>query len=163
MIYFTADQHFGHNNIIKLCDRPFSSIEEMDNELISRWNNRITNDDTVYVLGDFAWRRGKEYADKLLGKKIFLLGDHDKQITGERLMIVKLENVWFTLCHWPLYSWNKQYYGAIHLHGHNHNNPIEIKENRINVGVDVWNFQPVNIEEIFDYAGKMKIEDFNIE
>lgn len=148
MIYFTADQHFGHANVIKLCNRPFDNVQEMDNAIISYWNETVKRNDTIYVLGDFAWKRGQEYAKKLNGNKIFLIGDHDKQMTGERLMIVKLQDVWFTLCHWPLYSWNKQYYGAINLHGHNHNNPIEPKKNRINVGVDVWNFRPVSIDEI---------------
>lgn len=152
MIYFTADLHLAHKNVIRLCDRPFSSIEEMDEKLISNWNSIITNNDTIYVLGDFAWKRAKEYESKLLGNKIFLIGDHDKQLSGERMIITQLEGRWFTLCHWPLYSWNKQYYGAIHLHGHNHNNPIEPKENRINVGVDVWDFYPVSISKIFEVS-----------
>jgi calcineurin-like phosphoesterase family protein len=150
MIYFTADQHFGHENILKLCNRPFSTIAEMDNALIANWNNVVSKNDTIYILGDFSWRNGQKYAIKLNGNKIFLMGDHDKQITGERLSILKINNIWFTLCHWPLHSWNKQYYGSIHLHGHIHNNPIEPKPNRINVGVDVWDFAPVSIDTILD-------------
>lgn len=152
MIYFTADHHFSHDNIRKHCGRPFASVEVMDELLTIYWNETVKPKDTIYILGDFAWKRGLEYAKKLNGNKIFLVGDHDRQITGERLMIVKLEDVWFTLCHWPLYSWNKQYYGAIHLHGHNHNKPIEPKKNRINVGVDVWDFRPVSIEDILRVA-----------
>ena len=148
MIYFTADHHFGHKNIIHLCNRPYLSVEEMDAILIDSWNKVVSKNDTIYVLGDFAWKNGKRYASQLNGNKIFLVGDHDKQITGEKLMIVQLQGRWFTLCHWPLYSWNKQYYGSIHLHGHVHNNPIEPKQNRINVGVDVWNYTPVSIEQI---------------
>jgi calcineurin-like phosphoesterase family protein len=150
MIWFTSDQHFGHENILKLCNRPFLTIAEMDNALIAIWNNVVSKNDTIYILGDFSWRNGQKYAIKLNGNKIFLMGDHDKQITGERLSILKINNIWFTLCHWPLHSWNKQYYGSIHLHGHIHNNPIEPKPNRINVGVDVWDFAPVSIDTILD-------------
>ena len=150
MIWATSDHHFGHKNILHLCNRPFSTIEEMDEALIANWNNTVSKTDTIYILGDFAWRNGQSYVKRLNGNKIFLLGDHDKQITGDRLLIVKLQDVWFTLCHWPLYSWNKQYYGSIHLHGHIHNNPIEPKQNRINVGVDVCDFMPISIDTIID-------------
>ena len=52
MIYFTADTHFGHNNVIQFCDRPFASVEEMDEAMIQNWNERVTGNDTVYILGD---------------------------------------------------------------------------------------------------------------
>lgn len=52
MIYFTADTHFGHCNVIRFCDRPFASAEEMDEAMIQNWNERVTGNDTVYILGD---------------------------------------------------------------------------------------------------------------
>ncbi|OUN81344.1 hypothetical protein B5G06_10770 [Flavonifractor sp. An52] len=52
MIFFTSDLHLGHENCIRLCNRPFSSIEEMDETLIENWNRKITGKDTVYILGD---------------------------------------------------------------------------------------------------------------
>ena len=51
MIFFTADTHFGHNNVIRFCDRPFSSAAEMDEVMIRNWNARVTGGDTVYILG----------------------------------------------------------------------------------------------------------------
>ena len=60
-IYFISDIHFGHTNILKLSKRPFESIEEMDNHIINEWNNRVTDDDIVYIIGDF-WYRGKDNA-----------------------------------------------------------------------------------------------------
>ena len=52
MVFFTADLHIGHANIIKLNKRPFKTIEEMDNALIDNWNAKVTPNDTVYILGD---------------------------------------------------------------------------------------------------------------
>lgn len=81
MIYFTADLHFGHNNILKLCNRPFKSIDEMDETLINNWNNKVKNNDTVYILGDLIWERCDplKYLDKLHGKKVLIMGNHDKK------------------------------------------------------------------------------------
>jgi len=53
MIYFTSDHHFGHENIIKYCHRPFESVKEMNQEMIWQWNNVVASDDIVYHLGDF--------------------------------------------------------------------------------------------------------------
>ena len=52
MIYFTADTHFGHINVIKLCNRPFATIDEMNEKMIENWNAKVTNGDTIYILGD---------------------------------------------------------------------------------------------------------------
>jgi calcineurin-like phosphoesterase family protein len=56
VIYFTADLHLGHANIINHCDRPFSSVEEMDEHLINAWNSRVRPNDTVYIIGDLIFR-----------------------------------------------------------------------------------------------------------
>ena len=82
MIFFTSDLHFGHRNIIRLCNRPFSSIEEMDNLLIQNWNHKVNRNDTVYILGDLMFRNEKppeEYLRQLKGKKHLLVGNHDRQ------------------------------------------------------------------------------------
>ena len=64
MILFTSDLHLGHKNILKLCNRPFSSIEEMDATLIENWNKKVHKNDQVYILGDLMYRNEKppEYA-----------------------------------------------------------------------------------------------------
>ena len=77
MIYFTSDLHFGHENCIRLCNRPFTSIEEMDELLIQNWNRKVTGNDKVYILGDFIYRSKKppeEYLRRLRGKNILSLG-----------------------------------------------------------------------------------------
>ena len=80
MIYYTAYLHLGHENIIKMCDRPFLSIEEMNAALIDNWNSVVSNDDTVYILGDFIYRSsisGKVYLRQMKGKKHLIIGNHD--------------------------------------------------------------------------------------
>lgn len=150
--WFTSDQHLDHKNILRYCGRPFKDVREMNRVIIDRWNKCISKDDTVYVLGDFAWKDPRPFIEQLNGNKIFVPGGHDKKIPGSPLLEVRINGIWFILCHYPLYSWNREYYGSIHLHGHIHNIPIEYKRNRINVGVDVWNFYPVSMEQITDFA-----------
>ena len=79
MTYFTSDQHFGHYNIIRLCDRPFKTQEEMDEVLFSKWNSKIKDNDTVYILGDLFFRAAKvEPILKVLkGHKHLIVGNHD--------------------------------------------------------------------------------------
>ena len=79
MIYFTADTHFGHENVIRFCDRPFSSANEMDEAMIANWNARVKGDDTVYVLGDMFFRstNAETILQRLKGKKRLIVGNHD--------------------------------------------------------------------------------------
>ena len=84
MIWFTADQHFGHANIIKFTNRPFADVDEMDKHLIDRWNSSVASADTVYHLGDFTLgvvTRARHYFSQLNGK-IYVLGNdwhHDRR------------------------------------------------------------------------------------
>ena len=56
MIYFTADAHFGHANIIKMCERPHPDVETMNESMIAAWNERVHGNDTVYIVGDLFFR-----------------------------------------------------------------------------------------------------------
>lgn len=78
--FIISDTHFNHENIIKYCNRPFSSVEEMDKALIKNWNETVSNKDTVLHLGDVGLGNKeyiKEIIGKLNGKKILILGNHD--------------------------------------------------------------------------------------
>lgn len=79
--WFTSDQHFGHRNIITYCGRPFADVEEMNAELVRRWNDVVEVGDTVYVLGDFAMGllgQTLPFARQLTGNKILVPGNHDR-------------------------------------------------------------------------------------
>lgn len=79
MIYFTSDLHFGHRNVMNYCNRPFSSLEEMHQYIIETWNNTVTSEDTVYMLGDFSLN--PKWSDQIVpllnGTKILIPGNHD--------------------------------------------------------------------------------------
>lgn len=79
MIFFTSDHHFSHANIIRYCNRPFASAEEMNQELISRWNQTVSPDDTVYYLGDFSLSLDavESITPYLHGRKLLIMGNHD--------------------------------------------------------------------------------------
>ena len=148
--FFTSDTHFNHANVIKYCARPFGSIEEMNREMIARWNAVVGPEDTVYHLGDFAMGKPSEWPGflrQLTGaKKILIRGNHDR---SRRQMLEggftevheKLEWEGWLLQHHPINTPRKLLCGHIHE-----------KWRRIgwiiNVGVDVWDFTPRTIEEL---------------
>jgi calcineurin-like phosphoesterase family protein len=83
--WFTADLHLGHANIIRYCDRPFASAEEMDEGLIERWNDVVADADTVWVLGDVALGRidhSLSLVGRLNGRKVLVAGNHDRCWAG---------------------------------------------------------------------------------
>lgn len=86
MIFFTSDWHVGHENAIHYCNRPFASLAEMEDELVSRWNRRINATDTVYVLGDLALcsiQRTEPIVKRLNGVKYLIKGNHDSYSDGQ--------------------------------------------------------------------------------
>jgi len=162
-IFFTADQHFGHANIIKHAKRPFADVTEMDHRLIDAWNARVTNRDLVYHLGDFAWRTGKvaAYAKQLKGAIILIRGNHDPKLgsINARMPVVHDvrmirapppdgHEIW--LSHYAHRVWPKSGHGSYHLYGHSHgglpDNPHALS---MDVGVDTRpDFAPYSLDEI---------------
>lgn len=81
MILFTADLHLGHTGIISLTNRPFSSVQEMDEVLLRNWNEKVHKNDTVYILGDLFFRNtvpASDYLEEMRGTKHLIIGNHDK-------------------------------------------------------------------------------------
>ena len=168
-IFFISDTHFGHKNIIKYEDRPFENIEEMDNEMINNWNKTVDKSDSVYILGDFCFA-DKNYAinilNKLNGQKFLIKGNHDSIIKDKEVAskfgwikdyyVLKNDKLKFVLFHYPIQVWDCKHHCSIHLYGHVHSNKdnhhplLENLENAYNVGVDVNNFAPIEINEILE-------------
>jgi calcineurin-like phosphoesterase family protein len=149
MEWITADTHFGHENIIKYCQRPFSSVEEMDAELIRRWNERVSPKDIVYHLGDFTLKKSAdEYLDQLQGKIRLVPGSHDywlkhvdlQKYKGKLEILplyttIRCMGKKMVLCHYPMRSWDSSHYGSFHLHGHSHGTILNA-DKFYDVGVD---------------------------
>lgn len=160
MIYFTADLHLGHANIIKYCQRPFECVEEMNEILIGNWNSVVKPIDTVYVLGDFAMGDPKPYLKRLYGDIYLIPGDHDRtdKWPGPATTVlpkIYRYGIWdqlVVLCHYPILAWPRSHYGAWHLHGHCHEGTLPYVPGKIiNVGVDLECFRPVSWPEVVQY------------
>ncbi|MCL2110841.1 MAG: hydrolase [Clostridiales bacterium] len=181
-IYFTADLHFGHENAIRHSRRPFESIEEMDAALIQNWNETVSADDEVYILGDFTLKPAEiahNYLSMLNGRKYYIRGNHDRflkriDMYGDHFEWVKDYHVlrhegrMFVLFHYPIAEWDGYFRGSIHLHGHVHNGTpgplgrlhvphgsekhFAVGELAYDIGVDAMGFRPVSIDEIIARA-----------
>ena len=172
-VYFTSDLHFGHKNIIRYDHRPFSSVQEMDTELILRWNNKVKDEDLVYILGDVSWYnhfKTCELLDQMKGKKCLIQGNHDrfnKDVLSRFIDVrpyaeLKMSGNRIILCHYPIMFFNVQHHGAYMFYGHVHNSYEwtlleQMREkflktgkpcNMYNVGTMLWNYEPVSFEEI---------------
>lgn len=160
-IWLTADTHFGHQNIIPHCERPFTSVSEMDETLITNWNNWVQPDDDVWHLGDFAWKKHAEYLARLKGRIHLINGNHDKMSAQARGMFASTQDMFigslhggnpqkFFLLHYPLVSWpRKAGPGATyHLYGHVHGRYDRPGEPALDVGVDCHHFAPVLLEDV---------------
>lgn len=181
-IFFTSDFHVGHDNVIKFDGRPFKSTDEMHETLIRNWNSVVSNDDTVFYLGDLSHRCRpevvKEFVDQLKGKIHCILGNHDRYRDLSRLG--RFEKIYeygtdvsikdddanrgyqdIVLCHYAVLSWNKQHHGAWHLHGHSHqsitkNPDMEwyYKRKVIDAGCNGWDYTPISYVQLKDIMSK---------
>lgn len=136
MNFYISDLHFGHDNILKYDGRPFNTTDEMTEVMIRNWNSVVKHNDTVYVLGDFAWKDsiGADVASQLNGKKILIKGNHDNRL-GSSLrtcfasvhdyLTLMDNNIRLVLSHYPIAHWDRQYYDSILLYGHIHNSKEE--------------------------------------
>ncbi|WP_334165043.1 metallophosphoesterase family protein [Phenylobacterium sp.] len=153
--YFTSDTHFGDHRVLNLYPRPFSSVAEMDAELIRRWNAVVEAGDDVWHLGDFARTAGRaaEVLAQLNGRKHLILGNNDPPGAGDGWESVapyaeiEREGRFLVLCHYPFRSWNRQHKGALNLHGHSHGRMKGLAR-QFDVGVDVWDYRPTTLPRL---------------
>ena len=130
--FYIADWHYGHANCIAFDNRPFKDVEEMNKELIKRWNETVDKGDIVYILGDMFWCKMDEaisVLDSLNGQKILVKGNHDRCNDGRFVkkfakitdyLEIDDEDRKVVLCHYPIPCFKNHYYGWYHLYGHVH-------------------------------------------
>ena len=164
-VWFTADQHFHHANIIKYCKRPYQTVEEMNNDLIAKWNSVVQKDHVVYSLGDFClggWHQFRSIVDQLQGEINLVPGGHDerwlnaaRRATHIRVLdpLLTLEfmapgpNTVVVISHYAMRSWDRIHYGAYHLYGHSHGLLPGIGRS-MDAGVDCHNYTPVSLRQV---------------
>ena len=158
-VHFTADTHFGHRSILRMCQRQFDSIEEHDATLVELWNSVVRPNDEVWHLGDFSYRAGVEHAERILKKlngRIHLVrGNHDRpavlQLTQwasvQDFAEIKLDGQRISLFHYGMRTWPAQWHNSIQLYGHSHTR-LPGNTRSLDVGVDAWGYMPVDIEQI---------------
>lgn len=132
MNFYIADTHFGHDNILHYDNRPYNTCDEMEEDMVKKWNDAVSDSDTVYILGDFCWGNESEWIrilDRLNGHKVLIKGNHDIKISDNiknkfdgifDYKEIKDNGVNVVLCHYPIPCYNKQYYGSVMLYGHVH-------------------------------------------
>lgn len=176
-IWFTSDLHFGHRNIMKFCNRPWETVEEMDKALINNWNSVVGKNDIVFDLGDFAFASNSKWKyilNQLNGRHYLILGNHDvSRYPGDKTMelfervehqmIVKIDDRYVYLNHYPYLcyggSWRGPENAVYALHGHTHllktensGKDFERMSNtfpyQYDVGVDFNNYKPISWEKV---------------
>lgn len=172
-IWFTSDEHYGHNNVIKFCNRPYTSLEEMTEGLIANHNSVVKKGDLVYHLGDMFWRtvplhEAMSIRYRLNGQHFYINGNHEElfernpelgktfiwQKDIAKLKIRDYPNI--ILCHYAMRVWEGSHKDAWHLYGHSHNGlsrsvqgmTREESALSLDVGVDAFNMFPVSLEEV---------------
>lgn len=157
--WFTADTHFGHQNIIKFCARPFETVDEMNEGLILRWNETVSPEDEVWHLGDFAFRNkvpAQSFLARLHGVKHLICGNHDHRSTLDapgwasvhQYREIDIAGQRVVLFHYAMRVWNGSVNGAIHLYGHSHGE-LPGHGLSLDVGVDAdWDWRPVSLQQI---------------
>ena len=191
-VWMTGDNHWNHVNVIKYCNRPFDTVEEMDEALINNWNSVVGKHDTVYHLGDMAFVKKQSDLENIIsrlnGHIHWIFGNHDKSHVKKAKGITwrgdykeikysfhddngEFKKYKIILSHFPMVTWDRCHSGSIHAHGHCHGSLQTMDEYvfnmtgerfkfpkplRFDVGVDCWNYKPVNILEIIKLAEEYK-------
>jgi len=155
MYWFIADEHFGHFNIITYTHRPFTTVEEMDEEIIKRFNSVVRAEDTTIHAGDFTLANKEiayKYEQQLNGSHIFLRGSHDRWMKGtnhHEILDITIEKQPIVICHYAMRVWHRSHYNSWNIHGHSHGKLPPIGK-QIDVGVDTNSFYPYSFEMIKD-------------
>ena len=160
MIWFTADFHLSHKNILKYCNRPFRDINEMDEMILNNLEASVKPQDTLYYLGDLTFKieKAKLFFEQFKDLKIhFIIGNHDNQkiiniakkycASISHLKNINIEEQKITLCHFAMRVWHKSHFNSWQLYGHSHGT-LEPIGKQLDVGVDNNKFKPISFDQI---------------
>jgi calcineurin-like phosphoesterase family protein len=172
-IFVTADTHFFHANIIEHTHRPFATVEEMNSKIVANWNSVVGPQDTIYHLGDFAYKVAstdymRHLFDSLNGHKFLIIGNHDANnkvptclnwddVWDVKMVSIGGQKIW--LSHYAHRVWPQSVHGSWHLFGHSHGQ-MEGHGKSMDVGVDTNNFYPYSFDQISERLSKI---EFNVD
>ena len=164
MRFYTADEHYGHDNyrggILSMCNRPFESLEDMTSQLIDRANSKVTKDDFTWHCGDMFWRtmdvkEARRILSALNGKHGLIIGNHDEVALRIAGMFNSVHDTFFDqntkpgvfLSHYAHRTWPKSHDGSYHVFGHTH---AVLPDYRLShdCGVDANGYFPMSFEEL---------------
>lgn len=158
--YFSSDFHLGHANVIKYDKRPYKTVAEMNDSIITNHNAIVKPEDTFYFLGDLCFdNRADEHLSRLNGIKYFIKGNHDRgeirrAYTRHGTFLgdyaeVEVEGKRITLCHYALRVWNKSHRGSWSLYGHSHGSlPDDPHSLSFDVGTMCHGYKPLSLAEV---------------
>lgn len=188
-IFYISDTHFGHAHIIRYDNRPFMNATEMEEAIIERWNEVVSDKDTVYILGDFSWYKEEQtlgILNRLSGKKVLVKGNHDRispKVAEKFVKVcdyleIKDNGRKVVMSHYPMPFWNGQFRDSVHLYGHVHNSHQwnvceslrrelrqlqDIPMRMYNVGcmMEWLNYTPCTLDEIEEYIKDLRKDEAN--
>lgn len=162
--YFASDLHLGHANIIDHCDRPFKSVEEMNQALISSWNAEIDPDDVVLFLGDLGHFADEDalrrWLAELNGRIVFIEGNHDHPsrytdgVQTHQYYILKRGDREFCCTHRPENA--PRFWDGWVFHGHHHNSDLEAyplvnpTTQQANLSIELTGYRPLSEDTLIE-------------
>jgi calcineurin-like phosphoesterase family protein len=175
--YITSDLHWGHKNIMKFCPvsraRFRDDLDYMNEAMVREWNDLISPEDLVYILGDVAFlpaAKAVEYMRRLNGRKILVQGNHDRKTLNDPVFRNCFEEIHHYLdinyngtkvCmfHYPIAEWDQMHRGAVHFHGHLHGGASGLEQYRArDMGMDATGVIAVLMEDAIRDAMRGEIK-----
>lgn len=182
-IYYVSDYHFFHELSLKRSRSSyFESVEAMNNEMIYRHNQKVRAEDHIFILGDVLVCKEAELeeymtetVDKLKGHLHLIVGNHDYKFMDKKAFTRRFETVdeaklikdqerWIQLFHYPILRWYRKNKGAFHIYGHLHDEQkgketqwLREESYALNACVEVNNFEPCTLQELI--LNNQKIKD----
>ncbi len=182
MNFYTSDLHVGYEDVIGLCNRPWTNVEEMNKGIVENFNSVLGKDDVLIIAGDVACYgyNPVKVLKEIKGKKVLIVGNHDKALLKHKSFrdcfvdireneILKDGNYKIFISHYPMAEWDGYYKGIYQFYAHTHNSDnvatalMQFLPTAINVGVDVNNFMPRTAAELIEGRIKnYKVPDISI-
>jgi len=169
MYYYTSDMHFGCQYIFERTNRPFADIDEMNKKIVDNFNERLSKDDVLMILGDVACRDYNPVKElrAIKCKKVLIKGNHDAGLLTHKSFrdcfvdirdyeLIREKDYTIVLNHYPIVEWDGYFKGIYHFYGHIHNSQVgsglimQLLPRAINVGVDVNDYKPWTAKELIE-------------